>query len=57
LQHKRNAVAAFGSPRLAGAGGKRRVVDRAGTDVMHGKSLKMRMGNRVSALPKQVTAR
>ena len=40
LQHKRDAVAAFRVASLAGAGGKRRMVDRAGTDVMHGKSLK-----------------
>ena len=39
LQDKCNPVAAFRSPSLAGAGGKCRMVNRAGTDVMHGKSL------------------
>jgi hypothetical protein len=39
LEDKRDPVAAFGSPPLAGAGGLCRLVNRAGADVMHGKLL------------------
>jgi len=57
LQNKRNPVAAFWSPALARAGGLVRVLNRAGTNVMYGKSLENAMGDCFSALPKQVTAR
>jgi hypothetical protein len=55
LQDKRNAIAAFGPPSFTWAGGKRCVM-RVRTSCMANHS-KMRMGDRFSALPKQVTAR
>jgi hypothetical protein len=44
LQNKCNSVAAFGPPSLARAGGLGRLVNRTGANIMHGKTLEMRMG-------------